>query len=216
MKKSILGVTCACLSLVSFNIGAVVLEGRLPNTPGGTDYQAWYDPDANLTWLADAKVNGPMNWVDANAWAAGLDIDGVTGWRLPDTLLPDASCNIQSGSLSYGHNCTGSEMGNLFYNVLGGTAATSIVTSHNSNYDLFSNLQSNLYWSGTELAILTISAWAFDMNNGFQSYNGKTNNFYGWAVHTGDVSAVPVPATVWLFGSGVIGLIGIARRKVST
>ena len=27
------------------------------------------------------------------------------------------------------------------------------------------------------------------------------------------VTAVPVPATVWLFGSGLIGLIGIARRK---
>jgi len=27
------------------------------------------------------------------------------------------------------------------------------------------------------------------------------------------ISAVPVPAAVWLFGSGLIGLIGIARRK---
>ena len=27
------------------------------------------------------------------------------------------------------------------------------------------------------------------------------------------VTAVPVPATVWLFGSGLIGLIGIAKRK---
>jgi len=30
-----------------------------------------------------------------------------------------------------------------------------------------------------------------------------------------DVPAVPVPAAVWLFGSGLIGLIGIARRKRS-
>ena len=27
------------------------------------------------------------------------------------------------------------------------------------------------------------------------------------------VSAVPVPAAVWLFGSGLLGLVGIARRK---
>ena len=26
-------------------------------------------------------------------------------------------------------------------------------------------------------------------------------------------SVVPVPAAVWLFGSGLIGLIGVARRK---
>jgi hypothetical protein len=30
---------------------------------------------------------------------------------------------------------------------------------------------------------------------------------------TADVGAVPIPAAVWLFGSGLIGLIGIARRK---
>lgn len=28
------------------------------------------------------------------------------------------------------------------------------------------------------------------------------------------VSAVPVPAAVWLFGSGLLGLIGVAKRKV--
>jgi hypothetical protein len=30
---------------------------------------------------------------------------------------------------------------------------------------------------------------------------------------TADVNAVPVPAAVWLFGSGLIGLVGIARKK---
>lgn len=28
-----------------------------------------------------------------------------------------------------------------------------------------------------------------------------------------DLTAVPVPAAVWLFGSGLIGLVGVARRK---
>ncbi len=28
------------------------------------------------------------------------------------------------------------------------------------------------------------------------------------------VSAVPIPAAVWLFGSGLLGLVGVARRKV--
>ena len=30
---------------------------------------------------------------------------------------------------------------------------------------------------------------------------------------TADVPAVPVPAAVWLFGSGLLGLVGVARRK---
>lgn len=41
-----------------------------------------------ITWLTDAnyaKSNGDyadsyMKWTEANAWAARLDINGVTGW----------------------------------------------------------------------------------------------------------------------------------------
>ncbi|MEE9494594.1 MAG: hypothetical protein V3W04_14595 [Gammaproteobacteria bacterium] len=29
-----------------------------------------------------------------------------------------------------------------------------------------------------------------------------------------EVSAIPVPASIWLFGSGLFGMIGIARRKL--
>ena len=32
---------------------------------------------------------------------------------------------------------------------------------------------------------------------------------------TADVSAVPVPAAAWLFGSGLLGLVGVARRKAT-
>ncbi len=31
----------------------------------------------------------------------------------------------------------------------------------------------------------------------------------------GEVSAVPVPAAVWLFGTGLLGLVGVARRKAA-
>jgi hypothetical protein len=30
-----------------------------------------------------------------------------------------------------------------------------------------------------------------------------------------DVAPVPVPAAVWLFGSGLLGLVGVARRRKS-
>jgi len=51
------------------------------------------------------------------------------------------------------------------------------------------------------------------MSNGEQDYFDKTFDIYAWAVRSGDVSAVPVPAAMWLFGSGLLGLIGVARRK---
>jgi len=37
----------------------------------------------------------------------------------------------------------------------------------------------------------------------------------GQLTYTNTPSAVPVPAAVWLFGSGLVGLVGIARRKQS-
>ncbi len=35
----------------------------------------------------------------------------------------------------------------------------------------------------------------------------------GVVAKLGEVAVVPVPAAVWLFGSGLLGLVGIARRK---
>ena len=45
------------------------------------------------------------------------------------------------------------------------------------------------------------------------SYADKINLWYGLAVRAGQVAAVPVPAAAWLFGFGLIGLVGVARRR---
>ncbi|MCK5091002.1 MAG: VPLPA-CTERM sorting domain-containing protein, partial [Gammaproteobacteria bacterium] len=42
---------------------------------------------------------------------------------------------------------------------------------------------------------------------------GKEGNKVVWAVLDGNVSAVPVPAAIWLFGSGLIGISMAAKRK---
>ncbi len=44
--------------------------------------------------------------------------------------------------------------------------------------------------------------WAFSANDLGSSYSMT-------------VTAVPVPAAVWLFGSGLLGLVSVARRKIS-
>ena len=56
-------------------------------------------------------------------------------------------------------------------------------------------------------------AWGFYTNYGTQYSINKSYSLYGWAVRSGDVSAVPVPAAVWLMGGGLIGLLGVAKRK---
>ena len=72
------------------------LQGRLPVTRCGTDYQAYYDPVLDLIWLDDvlagagsafddgvSDTDGLMSWENANAWVATLTVNGVTDWRLP-------------------------------------------------------------------------------------------------------------------------------------
>ena len=180
-----------------------------------------YDTDLNITWLADANyamtsgfdADGAMTWSTAMTWAADLSYGGYTDWRLPATVQPDATCGDQSGGDSFGYNCTGSEMGHLFYTELGGVARTSIATTHNANYNLFQNVQSSYYWSGTLYAPDTGLAWYFSFYNGVQTAHLKNHNGYAWAVRPGDVAAVPLPATAWLFGSGLVGLVGRARLQ---
>ena len=178
-----------------------------------------YDDVLDITWTQDANINGYNTWDNQVAWAAGLSIvdtrpgaGGVTysDWRLPTTLQPDASCDSQldpGGSFplqGYGTGCTGSEMGHLF-NVDG-------ISS--SSMGLFTNVQSSYYWSGTEYAPDTSYAWYFLFDVGDQDYFvSKFSGFYAWAVRDGDVAAVPLPAAVWLFGTALMGLLGMRRVR---
>ena len=168
-----------------------------------------YDDVNNITWAADANLaqtsgydaDGKMTWTEAVAWADQLTLGGFTNWSLP-TTVPAVS----------GFNQTGSQMGNLFYNQLGGVAESGFPTTHNANYNLFTNVQSYVYWSGSEYAPFPSNAWRFGTYYGVQ-YNGyKDYQFYAWAVRPGDVAAVPVPGAFWLFGTAIVGLMGLKRR----
>ena len=161
MTKAVAATALTVAALVVTSGAEAALVTRL----GG---KAIYDSVANLTWLQDANyartsgydADGAMSWVQANVWAGSLNIDGVTGWRLSGGPM-----------LGSGYNQTASEIGNLFYNVLGGTAFSSITTTHNANYNLFKNVQSNFYWSGVEWS--PINAWLFDFGHGTVGYYNR-------------------------------------------
>ena len=186
--------------------------------------EAYYDTALNITWLADANVAGSMNWANASAWAAGLSINNITGWRLPTmTDTGTLGCDFAYSGTDCGYNVdtSTSEMAYLFYTTLGNKAYYD--TSLNgpqpgwglTNTGLFSNVQPNGYWSATEFALTTYDAWHFNTNDGLQSPAFKTDSLYAWAVHSGNVGAsmVPVPAAIWLLGSGLVGLFGFVRHR---
>ena len=153
-----------------------------------------YDSTLDITWAADANLaQTSMTWGDAVAWAGKLDLGGHSDWRLP-TL-----------SLGAG-NQADNEMGHLFDVDLAGAATHGVI-----------NIQDLNYWSGTESSSPD-KALSFVFKDGTQSTSDKESKFYAWAVHKGDVAnmprtitSVPVPAAIWLFGSGLIALLGVKR-----
>ena len=98
-------------------------------------------------------------------------------------------------------------MGDLFYN----QSLTGFATTHNADYILFISVQSDKYWSGSENQ-LPKKANYFDTRDGTQNSYFKPGAMYALAVRSGDVAAVPVPGAVWLFGSVMVGLMGLKRR----
>jgi hypothetical protein len=172
------------------------------------DTANYYDGYDGIYNLSNADFNtgtGAMTWFGAQAWANNLTLGGYTDWTLPTTIPALA-----------GTNQTGSQMGDLFYIQLGVSSFSSIATSTNPSYSLFANVQSYAYWSGSEYAPDPTGAWYFNTNNGNQYNNDKSYQFYAWAVRPGDVAApaaIPLPGAVWLFGSALLGSIGLKHRK---
>src|SRR3990172_3864377 len=117
--------------------------------------EAWYDTALNITWLADANyVRTSRTWTNANAWAAGINLYGITGWRLPTvTDVGNDGCtytNLYQG-VDCGYNITTQgEMSHLFYTTLGNlalynTAGSPQAGSGLTNTGPFSNVRPSIY-----------------------------------------------------------------------
>ena len=210
--RSTLMAILAITSLLS-SAAQAALQGRDLDGNDAT-FEAYYDTVLNITWLANANVNGLMNWADANAWAENLSIaDSVNNiaydnWRLPLTVQPDSGCTDQFGGASYGYGCTGSEMGNVGYSL-----NELLLSGEWAQVQAFvSTIQQYQYWSATEYASDTSRAWTLDMFDGYQAIADKTGLHYAWAVSPGDVAAVPEAQTYVLMLAG-LGMVGWRARR---
>ena len=210
----------------------VVLSGAaqaaLVNRGGGMIY----DTTRNLTWLADmnfastsghngtgVNANGTMNWAAATDWANNLVYGGFSDWRLPTLNPSDTSCTGGFG-FGLGFNCTGGELSGLFVTDLGNKAGESVLNPAGdtdeqiANLALFSNVQSNVYWSGTEYALYpSLASYVFRPSDGFQNFYFRPDPLYAVAVRPGDVAArVPEPQTLAL-ALLALGAMVVARRR---
>jgi len=187
----------------------------------------WATVDA---WITAMNNDGGIGWLGINTWRAptlspvgGSATFNTTFSNLGDT---DVGYNIHAGWTPGDNWVGGSEMSYMFYQHLGGVPNCNPdadnpggcddfnLTPGITTTEPFQNVEGGFYWSG--LAYDASKAWAFDTVNGNQTGISKTA-FRGfvWAVADGDVAVVhaPVPAAVYLFGSGLLGMIALARRK---
>jgi hypothetical protein len=180
-----------------------------------------YDTELNVTWLKDANLamtsgydaDGLMNWNDAVAWASSLTVGGVMGWRLP-TMTTSSGGGPRPNE--NGQDITGptnsNEFGWLWYQLNGGadiTASTDI--SPFINLPLQDGVSSEWYWTNEESGD---NAWRMSMNCACwdDGSNKLTAEWYAWAVHEGNVTAVPETSTMLLMSAGLI-VLGFVNRK---
>jgi hypothetical protein len=189
-----------------------LIKGKLPGAPsaGGEglevnpDGQTVYDPIAQVTWLADANLaakqtfgvadinqDGSMEHSAAVQWIAAMNKAdqghgylGQTNWQLPETGAPDPSCSMKGTT---GFNCTGSQMGELFYKQLGLRPGESVVAAPDVRVGPFHNIQPYLYWAcEAETATSPCQTngpangfeWNFSFGNGFEGTNLLGNDLY--------------------------------------
>jgi len=72
----------------------------------------------------------------------------------------------------------------------------------------YSNLQQGTYLVGVSLLLNTFSdGWMLTSEN-----QSNENEYAGLNITVSAVSAVPIPAAIWLFGTALIGFVGMSRR----
>lgn len=235
LRALLVALACAAACVPTVRAASVRGQGTWETTLQGRDldgnaatFEAFYDTTLGITWLADANLaqtsrydaDGYMSWDVAQTWAASLNVNGVTGWRLAtmtDTGAPGCEGLAFSGTDCGFNVSTGaSELAHMFFVTLGNRAIVNAARVSQSgglsNTGPFSNVKANAYWTDVTNAPFRGSAWAFYNNQGYQGPASKELEFSAWAVRTGDVSAVPEPEGVAMALAAVAAGVCVRRR----
>lgn len=176
----------------------------------------------------DESVNGDLaGGLSSQTYLGNLDIgiNSISGeYSWTDFLITDD--DTAAFTVSDGH-----QINSLFINYdytpdyqvairlqqdIGNDVYTDILNFNIGLDDPSSLLNINFISSDTDILIDASLGVLGSGNYRLGSYgmrkNGSDPSYlnYKWSMN---VSAVPVPAAAWLFGSGLIGLVGFARRK---
>lgn len=199
--------------------------------------------DVNYAKTSGFDGDGLMNWDTAQTWVSNLvyhdslrNID-LAGWRLPNTIdTGTAGCNFGNEGTDCGFNVDNSSSELAYMLQVNLQNLSGIDGNGNPRPNFPSSI--NVYFPDAEQAnsvnsyfINLVDAYGFwsvpyGPNSQYEAWSitpygvlqGTSDKFYHelsvWAVRDGDVAPVPIPGAIWLFGSGVLGLLGLKSRKV--
>jgi hypothetical protein len=211
--KSIVGAVCACLIVVSFNVSAVIIGNKdwlqVTDTAGRSwsDFNAIFDDSTGVCDTPGCLLAGGVD-LTGYTWASITEVRVLLD-TYTSTALDQADSPSITQALSSGWNAS----------LFGDFAATNPFTDGNDILGFTRN--SSSIGNGDVVRAVDYGS-SYDPTQSpdlyrVQELSANENRSYvgGWfykdAVET--PPSVPIPASVWLFGSGLIGLIGIARRK---
>lgn len=223
--KSIIGATCTCLAVVSFNANANLIRNAsfedVPNASTGQGIMPseWvvanvtpdtYSNDGSYGLLPSAFGNFTgVTAFDGIRWVAGWSLAGQErfGQALSVNLITDVDYTM-SGFL---HQALRSDLNNPGgYEIY--LTDTSSTTPVSGIYLGFLGETSSTA-EGWQQYSFSFTATAEMSNLSFLMFAPISNISAYPGLDSVSLSAVPVPAAVWLFGSGLIGLVGFARRN---
>ena len=207
MHKFVIGATCACLAFTSFNVNASVINPSFEDGLTG-----W-----NITKLGNFGNS-----------TTGKVTDGerrMFMWSLTTCAL--SGCGLRSFSsgdyISLSQSLDMSSVDSITFDI-------ELDPTGSSNYQSFMEaavyIDSIEVWSSQaggmhqdisiDTILLTgIHALDFRIQAIGSGSDTQSDHLYIDNIRVNPASVVPVPAAFWLFGSGLVGLIGIARRKKS-
>lgn len=210
--KSVIGAACAALTVLTFNANAAIIDNGIYTT----------DEASGLDWLDLTVTDGQsFNTVSERIGSGG----NLEGWAYA-TMSQFEAFMVHFGATTQS-TCLIDETSLCSWSVENNGIVESVLT-------LMGDLSGNRSSRGLLLDDLDttitpdvhVAAYLYDRADGTKYLTQDYISTYyiqqldtTGGFETGSflvrASVVPVPAAVWLFGSGLIGLIGVARRKKS-
>jgi len=183
-----LSASAANSALIEFNVDAQTHASSTDTGANGTGLST------GIIFNVGDMITGSASTTDL--WSAGP----LPRWSNADGLVADLFATGSDESGEAAGTKIGKDWGLWTQNGFSAPYG-SLVGAIGSSYYL---LGTSFNLTATEAGELLLFYWDSKL---------ASDNSESIAVSIDDLSAVPVPAAVWLFGSGLVGLFGIGRAK---